>query len=217
MRTCASTRAFAITQSKSPRIAQELIRLGNTDKEGDVRAQAWFWLAHTGAAESEAAIIAALKKDNDEHVREQAIFALSQLPEERATRALIAVAEDRVVVERAAQARHVLVGAVGIGRGAGVSGEGVGGEGHRLNVRRSIRFQGARILSSEIATCVRSSGGGLRKSDYSREPLRRTAAFAGRFKLRSRSHAITVETLLKRNFAAVAARSPTRTSIRRAR
>ena len=31
----------------------------------------------------------------DEHVREQAIFALSQLPDERATRALIAAAEDR--------------------------------------------------------------------------------------------------------------------------
>ena len=41
--------AFALTQSKSPRVAADLIRLGNTDKEGDVRAQAWFWLAHTGA------------------------------------------------------------------------------------------------------------------------------------------------------------------------
>lgn len=87
--------AFAITQSKSPRVAADLIRLGNTDKDGDVRAQAWFWLAHTGAAESENAIAAALRKDSDDHVREQAIFALSRLPEERATRALIAAAEDR--------------------------------------------------------------------------------------------------------------------------
>ncbi len=55
--------AFAITQSKSPRVAQDLIRLGNTDKDGDVRAQAWFWLAHTGAASSEEAIVAALRKD----------------------------------------------------------------------------------------------------------------------------------------------------------
>ena len=87
--------AFAITQSKSPRIAADLIRLGNTDKDGDVRAQAWFWLAHTGAANAEGAIVAALKKDEDDHVREQAIFALSQLPDERATRALIAAAEDQ--------------------------------------------------------------------------------------------------------------------------
>jgi hypothetical protein len=87
--------AFAITQSRSPRIASELIRLGNTDKVGDVRAQAWFWLAHTGAAQAEDAIAAALRKDGDAHVREHAIFALSQLPDERATRALIAAAEDQ--------------------------------------------------------------------------------------------------------------------------
>jgi hypothetical protein len=87
--------AFAITQSKSPRIAADLTRLGNTDKDGQVRAQAWFWLAHTGDSSAEEAIGAALKKDSDDHVREQAIFALSQLPDERGTRALIKVAEDR--------------------------------------------------------------------------------------------------------------------------
>ncbi len=87
--------AFAVTQSKSPSATSDLIRLGNTDKDGDVRAQAWFWLAHTGAPGSEDAIGAALRKDGDEHVREHAIFALSQLPDERATRALIAAAEDR--------------------------------------------------------------------------------------------------------------------------
>lgn len=87
--------SFAITQSKSPRVAQDLIRLGNTDKDGEVRAQAWFWLAQSGAPNSEDEIVAALKKDQDDHVREQAIFALSRLPEERATRALIAAAEDR--------------------------------------------------------------------------------------------------------------------------
>ena len=91
--------AFAITQSKSPRVAADLIRLGNTDKDGDVRAQAWFWLAHTGAPRAEDAIGAALRKDADDHVREQAIFALSQLPDERATRALIAAAEDQIAVD----------------------------------------------------------------------------------------------------------------------
>jgi hypothetical protein len=87
--------AFAITQSKSPRVTEDLIRLGNTDKDGEVRGQAWFWLAHTGAPDSEQAIVAALRKDQDDQVREQAIAALAQLPDERATRALIAAAEDR--------------------------------------------------------------------------------------------------------------------------
>jgi hypothetical protein len=87
--------AFAATLTKLPRMAKDLIRLGNADPDGEVRAQAWFWLAHTGAAESEAAITAALRNDRDESVREQAVFALSQLPDERATRALIAAAQDR--------------------------------------------------------------------------------------------------------------------------
>jgi len=88
---------FAVTQSRSPRVTQDLIRLGNTDKAGEVRAQAWFWLAQTGAVEAEGALNAALRKDSNDHVREQAIFALSQLPDERATKALVAVAEDRTL------------------------------------------------------------------------------------------------------------------------
>ena len=86
---------FALTQSRSPRVAADIIKLGNTDGAADVRAQAWFWLAQTGAPESEQAITTALRKDTNDHVREQAVFALSQLPEERATKALIAVAEDQ--------------------------------------------------------------------------------------------------------------------------
>ena len=45
--------------------------------------------------EAEGAIAAALRRETDGGVREQAIFALSQLPDERATRALIRVAEDK--------------------------------------------------------------------------------------------------------------------------
>jgi len=87
--------AFAMAQTKSPRAAPDLIRQGNTDKVGEVRAQAWFWLAHMGAPNAEQAIAQALRKDADDHVREQAVFSLSQLPDERATPALIATAEDQ--------------------------------------------------------------------------------------------------------------------------
>jgi HEAT repeat protein len=48
-----------------------------------------------GAASAEQAIFAALRKEPEEDVRERAVIALSRLPDERATRALIAVAEDR--------------------------------------------------------------------------------------------------------------------------
>ena len=85
--------ALAVNRGDVARDA--LIRLGNTDHDGEVRSQAWFWLATMGAPEAETAIGAALRKDGDEDVREEAIFALSQLPDERSARALIAAAEDR--------------------------------------------------------------------------------------------------------------------------
>ena len=89
--------AFALGQAKSPRVTADLIKLGNTDKVGDVRAQAWFWLAHTGAPEAESAISTALRQDSDDDVRERAIFALSRLPDDRGTKALIAAAEDQAL------------------------------------------------------------------------------------------------------------------------
>jgi HEAT repeat protein len=87
--------AFALAQSESSRVAPDLIRLGNSDKVADVRSQAWFWLAQSGAVEAESAISVAIRKEPDEDVREKAIFALSQLPDERSAKALIAVAEDQ--------------------------------------------------------------------------------------------------------------------------
>jgi len=87
--------AFAVSLSKSPQAASDLIRLANTDRNAQVRGQGWFWLAKTEAAGAERAIDAALRKEGEDSVREQAIFALSQLPEDRATRALIAVAQDK--------------------------------------------------------------------------------------------------------------------------
>src|SRR5690606_20750989 len=81
-------------------IGPDLIRLANTDEDGQVRAQAWFWLAQSRDAGAEQAILAALRKDTDDHVREQAVFALSQLPGDRATRALIEVAEDKTLTSQ---------------------------------------------------------------------------------------------------------------------
>jgi hypothetical protein len=87
--------AFSLAQSESPRVTADLIRLGNTDRDAEVRAQAWFWLAHTAAPETESAIFTALRKETDAEVRERAILALSRLPDERAAKALLTIAEDR--------------------------------------------------------------------------------------------------------------------------
>jgi hypothetical protein len=74
-----------------------IITLGNTDPRTHIRSQAWFWLAMSGAKGSEAPISAAMRKDPDGGVREQAVFALSRLPDERATMALIAAAKDQTL------------------------------------------------------------------------------------------------------------------------
>ena len=87
--------AFSLAQSEAPRATADLIRLGNIDGDAEVRAQAWFWLAHTAAPEAESAIFTALRKETDAEVRERAILALSRLPDERATKALVSIAEDR--------------------------------------------------------------------------------------------------------------------------
>lgn len=87
--------AFALAQSDSARVGPDLIRLGNADKVAEVRSKAWFWLAQSGAAGAESAIAAAIRKEPDDQVRDQAIFALSQLPDERSAKALIAAAEDQ--------------------------------------------------------------------------------------------------------------------------
>jgi HEAT repeat protein len=87
--------AFSLAQSEAPRATADLIRLGNTDRDAEVRAQAWFWLAHTAAPEAESAIFTALRKETDPEVRERAILALSRLPDERAAKALLTIAEDR--------------------------------------------------------------------------------------------------------------------------
>jgi len=76
-------------------VTEVLIQQGRTDAGPDVRSQAWFLLAETGADEREAEIRHALPDDHDEDVREDAVFALSQLPEKRAIRAPVQIIEDR--------------------------------------------------------------------------------------------------------------------------
>ena len=52
-------------------------------------------MAQTAADESEQAICYALLNDTNEDVREEAVFALSQLPEGRAVKALAEILEDK--------------------------------------------------------------------------------------------------------------------------
>ena len=87
--------AFALSQSIVPDRVDALVQLGREDEDSDVRSKAWFWLAETGAAESDIEIQKAIRDERNQDVRDDLIFALSQLPDERALKALIAVIEDQ--------------------------------------------------------------------------------------------------------------------------
>jgi len=67
------------------------------DPRAETRKWSVFWLAmiRGNDPESEKAIGVVVHNDANDDVREHAVFALSRLPDERATRALITVAEDR--------------------------------------------------------------------------------------------------------------------------
>jgi hypothetical protein len=74
---------------------QSLRSLARSGALAETRQHALFWLAQRGSADSESIIVAALRNDPDDGVREHALFALSMLPDDRASRALIAAAENR--------------------------------------------------------------------------------------------------------------------------
>ena len=85
--------ALAFHAGREARTA--LIGQGRNSDDPDLRAQAWFWLAQSGAAESEAEITRAIREDRSSDVRDEGVFALSQLPDQRAVSALVSILEDR--------------------------------------------------------------------------------------------------------------------------
>jgi hypothetical protein len=85
----------ALSMHRGELASNSLAGFALRDARADNRQWAGFWLSQSGAANAEQVLGESLRKDSDEEVREQAVFALSQLPDERATPALIATAEDR--------------------------------------------------------------------------------------------------------------------------
>lgn len=71
--------AFVLSQSPLAPATDELRRLARQHPHPDVRGQALFWLAESGAKGAEADILAALRTTEDTELVHQAVFALSQL------------------------------------------------------------------------------------------------------------------------------------------
>ncbi len=87
----------ALAMHRGDGAGNSLAGFARQDARAEMRKQALFWLGIVRGTEtgSERVINEALRKDPDGDVREHAVFALSRLPGERATRALITIAEDR--------------------------------------------------------------------------------------------------------------------------
>lgn len=79
----------------SPRVAKELARISKPGHDSDLRGEALFWLSHSGVPEASEIILEALSVDPDSDVREEAIFALSMLPDQQGIPHLLTIIRDR--------------------------------------------------------------------------------------------------------------------------
>ncbi len=85
---------FAIQLSKQKDATEELIRIAKQDSSQDVRKQAVFWLGQKASAEC----VKALKDivdspDSESGLKDQAVFAISQLPKDKSVPMLIDLAK----------------------------------------------------------------------------------------------------------------------------
>lgn len=72
-----------------------LTRQGGEDRNGDVRGEAGLWLAQTELPGVEDVIREADSADRSRNVREEFVFAPSQLPGDRAVDSLLSIVRDR--------------------------------------------------------------------------------------------------------------------------
>ena len=91
---------FAIQLSKQKDAVEELIRIAKQDPSQDVRKQAVFWLGQKASAEC----VKALKDivdaaDSESGLKDQAVFAISQLPKDKSVPMLIDLAKANKSVE----------------------------------------------------------------------------------------------------------------------
>jgi hypothetical protein len=86
---------FALSQNKEPAGMAALIDAARNDKDAHIRSRALFWIAQKAANKQAHDVIGnAVLHDPDRAVREQAVFALKQLPENQGVPLLIEVAKN---------------------------------------------------------------------------------------------------------------------------
>lgn len=85
---------MALALHASPVATQRLISVARSGSQADLRGEVLFWLALSGADRAPEVILEALEGDGDPDVREEAVFALSQLPDDQGVPLLLEIARD---------------------------------------------------------------------------------------------------------------------------
>jgi hypothetical protein len=86
---------FALSQSREPAGMAAVMDAAKNDKDGQVRSKALFWLARKAASKQALDVIGnSVLNDPDRAVKEQAVFALKELPEDQGVPLLINVAKN---------------------------------------------------------------------------------------------------------------------------
>jgi len=85
---------FALSMNGSAEAIDLLSEISRNDKDPEQRGGALFWLANEFPAQAPDLLRQAIDSEQDEQVLEQAVFAVSQLPDDTATTMLLELARD---------------------------------------------------------------------------------------------------------------------------
>jgi HEAT repeat protein len=85
---------FALSQNKSPEAAELLFEISKSDPDPEQRGEAMFWLAEEYPQRAQPWLLEVIKTERNEDVLEQAVFAISQLPDGGGDRVLLDLARN---------------------------------------------------------------------------------------------------------------------------
>jgi len=85
---------FALSLNKSPGAAELLLEISKSYPDPEQRGEAMFWLAEAYPQKAKSWLLEVIDNESDEDVLEQAVFAISQLPDGDGDKALLEIAKD---------------------------------------------------------------------------------------------------------------------------
>ena len=85
---------FALSQNDTPEAADLLFEISKSDSDPEQRGEALFWLAEGYPQRARGWLLEVINTEKDEDVLEQAVFAISQLPDGSGDQVLLDLARD---------------------------------------------------------------------------------------------------------------------------